>query len=76
MRELADQASLGGASGNGDSEAISKLEVELKEAKQRANKAQEDADEEMARGQTQRIQLLDEVSFHFQRTLLGSETFS
>lgn len=64
MRELADQASLGAVPGSGDSEAISKLEVELKEAKQRANKAQEDADEEMARGQTQRIQLLDEVSTH------------
>ena len=55
--ELADQA------GSYNSDAISKLEVELAEARQKAAKAQEDADEEMARGQTQRIQLLDEVSY-------------
>ena len=51
--QLADQGQ--------NNEAVTRLETELKEAKQRANKAQEDADEEMARGQTQRIQLLDEV---------------
>jgi chromosome segregation ATPase len=56
--DLADKA----GKGSGNNEAVARLEAELKEARQKANKAQEDADEEMARGQTQRIQLLDEVS--------------
>lgn len=42
---------------------VKKTQAEMDDLKRRMGEVQEDADEERARGQTQRIQLLDEVSY-------------